>query len=284
MKILIAGATGIIGRKIIPILIEEGHEVFAMVRNNKDNNSILEMGATPVNGDALERDSVFKVLHLVQPEVVMHQLTSLSSFNLEDNAKIRIVGTRNLVDASKEVGVKKIIAQSLAFTYEPGLTPASENISLDFDAPMPRKINVEGVAALESAVAEMPEYVILRYGFLYGPGTWFEQGGIIAEQIVNQGMKANDNVTSFLSVEDAAQAAVQALQWPNGPVNIVDDEPATAKVWLPVYASMIGAPEPIFEDGCDRGERGALNRKAKEYGWKPMYSTWRTGFKTCLKS
>jgi len=79
-------------------------------------------------------------------------------------------------------------------------------------------------------------------------------------------------------------AAAKALQWPNGPVNIVDDEPASGKVWLPIYASIIDAPEPIFEDGCDRGKRGASNSKAKEYGWKPIYPTCRTGFRTCLKS
>lgn len=285
MKIIFAGATGLIGRSMLPLLVNKGHEVYAMTRNDKFDKELLEMGVTPVRADALNRDEVFKALQEVRPEVVIHQLTSLASFNLEDNARLRIVGTRNLVDASKAVGVRKMIAQSLSFTYEPGDCPASEDVSLDVEAPLPRKINVDGVAALESAVAEMPDYVVLRYGMLYGPGTWYEQHGLIANQILNQEVIANDNVTSFLHIDDAVQTGVDALDWPSGIVNIVDDEPASAKEWLPVYASIIGAPEPKSEDGCSRGERGASNDKAKKvYGWKPMYPTWRTGFKTNVKS
>ncbi|MBQ4870408.1 NAD(P)-dependent oxidoreductase [Priestia megaterium] len=285
MKIIVAGGTGVIGRSMLPRLVREGHEVFAMTKDSKSDKFLKGLGVTPVQADALDNNAVLAAFQQVQPEVVIHQLTSLGSVNLEDNAKIRVVGTRNLVDASKAVGVKKIIAQSLAFTYEPGETPATEDVSLDFEAPNPRKINVDGVASLESAAAELPEYVILRYGLLYGPDTWYEKDGMIGQQVLKGQVKATDSVTSFLHVEDAAQAAVEALKWPSGPINVVDDEPASGKEWLPVFASVIGAPEPETEDGSERGERGASNKKAKtEYGWKPFYPTWRTGFKQSVKT
>ena len=285
MKIIVAGGTGVIGRSMLPRLVREGHEVFAMTKDSKSDKFLKGLGVTPVQADALDNNAVLAAFQKVQPEVVIHQLTSLGSVNLEDNAKIRIIGTRNLVDASKAVGTKKIIVQSLAFTYEPGLTPATEDVPLDFEAPNPRKINVDGVAALESAAAELPEYVILRYGLLYGPGTWYDKEGMIGQEVLKGKAKATDSITSFLHVEDAAQAAVEALKWSSGPINIVDDEPASGKEWLPVFASVIGAPAPEKEDGSERGERGASNAKAKkEYGWKPIYSTWRTGFNQLLNS
>jgi nucleoside-diphosphate-sugar epimerase len=270
---------------MLPRLVREGHEVFAMTKDSKSDEFLKGVGVTPVQADALDNNAVLAAFQKVQPEVVIHQLTSLGSVNLEDNARIRIIGTRNLVDASKAVCTKKIIAQSLSFAYEPGSTPASEDVPLDFEAPNPRKINVDGVAALESAAAELPEYVILRYGLIYGLGTWYDKEGIVGQQVSKGQVKATDSITSFLHVEDAAQAAVEALKWPSGPINIVDDEPASGKEWLPVFASVIGAPTPEKEDGSERGERGASNAKAKkEYGWKPIYSTWRTGFKQLLNS
>ncbi|MBU8589883.1 NAD(P)-dependent oxidoreductase [Priestia megaterium] len=285
MKIIVAGGTGVIGRSMLPRLVREGHEVFAMTKDRKSDEFLKGIGVTPVRADALDNNAVLAAFQKVQPEVVIHQLTSLGSVNLEDNAKIRIIGTRNLVDASKAVGTKKIIVQSLAFTYEPGSTPATEDVPLDFEAPNPRKINVDGVAALESAATELPEYVILRYGLLYGSGTWYDKEGMIGQEVLKGKVKATDSITSFLHVEDAAQAAVEALKWPSGPINIVDDEPASGKEWLPVFASVIGAPAPEKEDGSERGERGASNAKAKkEYGWKPIYSTWRIGFNQLLNS
>jgi nucleoside-diphosphate-sugar epimerase len=285
LKIIVAGGTGVIGRSMLPRLVREGHEVFAMTKDSKSDEFLKGVGVTPVQADALDNNAVLAAFQKVQPEVVIHQLTSLGSVNLEDNARIRIIGTRNLVDASKAVCTKKIIAQSLSFAYEPGSTLASEDVPLDFEAPNPRKINVDGVAALESAAAELPEYVILRYGLIYGLGTWYDKEGIVGQQVSKGQVKATDSITSFLHVEDAAQAAVEALKWPSGPINIVDDEPASGKEWLPVFASVIGAPTPEKEDGSERGERGASNAKAKkEYGWKPIYSTWRTGFKQLLNS
>lgn len=196
----------------------------------------------------------------------------MSTCDFEDNAKIRIEGTRNLVDAAKNVGVKKIIAQSISWAYEPGDTLASETDPLDFSAPMPRQATINGIAKLEETAFELSEAVILRYGTLYGPGTWYTENGLIANQVLNNEIVATDGVSSFIHVEDAARAAVFALNWPSGIVNIVDDYPATSKEWLPVYATAIGAPNPKIQTGKNSWERGASNNKArKEYGWIPLH-------------
>ncbi|PPA91381.1 NAD-dependent epimerase/dehydratase family protein [Brevibacillus laterosporus] len=281
MKIFVAGAVGVIGRSLIPLLVQDGHEVFGMTHHTSHTNKIVELGAKPFVADAFNREAIFTVLHRTCPDVVIHQLTSLHEQSSVVNAKIRIEGTRNLVDASLSVGVKRMIAQSISWAYEPGEGPAAEEVPLDLDAPMPRKITIDGIVALEKAIAEIPESVILRYGTLYGPGTWYDLHG---EKVHRNEMTATEGVSSFLHVEDAARAAFLALDWPSGPVNIVDDEPASGTLWLPAYASMIGAPQPTIHSGSNRGERGALNTKARiYYDWTPLHPSWREGFKNVLK-
>lgn len=280
MKIFVAGATGVIGRSLLPLLVQAGHEVVGMTHHESSRELIQRLGATPVVADALDRDAVFAALRQARPEVVMHQLTSLSTFSLDDNAKMRIEGTRHLVDAAQAVGVKRMIAQSIAWAYEPGQVPAAEHVPLDINAPQPRKTTIDGVVALEQAVAELPEHVILRYGTLYGPGTWYSSTGSIADQIRNKEIPATDGIRSFVHVLDAAHAAVQALDWPTGPVNLVDDEPAPGTEWLPVFAAAISAPEPEIRAGSQRGEQGASNARARtDYHWQPQFSSWREGFK-----
>ncbi|MEX0137275.1 NAD(P)-dependent oxidoreductase [Bacillus nitratireducens] len=280
MKIFVAGATGVIGRSLLPMLIKEGYTVFAMIRNESQVEAIKKVGAIPVKADVFNRYAVFSVLEETNPDVVIHQLTSLSSWDFEDNAKIRIEGTRNLVDAAKNVGVKKIIAQSISWAYEPGDTLASETDPLDFSAPMPRQATINGIAKLEETAFELSEVVILRYGTLYGPGTWYTENGLIANQVRNNEIVATDGISSFIHVEDAA---VLALNWPSGIVNIVDDYPATSKEWLPIYATAIGAPNPKIQAGKNSWERGASNNKArKEYGWIPLHPSWSEGFKDLM--
>lgn len=233
--------------------------------------------------DIFDREGVLRALGDARPEVVIHQLTALKDWNLEDNARIRKEGTRNLVDAAIASGAKRLIAQSIAWAYGPGESPASETDGLDIEAAPPRKTTIEGVVALERAVAEMPSHVILRYGMLYGPDTWYAPDGLIADRVRRREMPATDGFTSFLHVEDAAQAAVLALDWPDGIVNIVDDEPAVGTEWLPHYAALLGAPAPELKPGRGGWERGASNAKARrEYGWTPIYGSWRTGFEQSL--
>jgi nucleoside-diphosphate-sugar epimerase len=286
MKIFVAGATGVVGRLLLPILIRAGHEVIGMTHSEEKKGTILDMGARAIVADALDREEILTVIDEVRPEVVIHQLTSLSSRNFSDNTRIRMEGTRNLVDASLAAGVNRIIAQSISFAYEPGDNPATEEVPLDIHAPMPRRTTIDGVAALEKIVTEIPHYVILRYGLLYGPDSWYDMEGFMADQVRLKQLPATDGVSSFLHTEDAANAALLALDWPSGPVNIVDDEPASGMEWLPVYASALGAPKPDVQPGqSNRGERGASNAKARrEYGWKPFYPTWRTGFAQSLTS
>jgi nucleoside-diphosphate-sugar epimerase len=286
MKIFVAGATGVVGRLLLPILIRAGHEVIGMTHSEEKKGTILDMGARAIVADALDREEILTVIDEVRPEVVIHQLTSLSSRNFSDNTRIRMEGTRNLVDASLAAGVNRIIAQSISFAYEPGDNPATEEVPLDIHAPMPRRTTIDGVAALEKIVTEIPHYVILRYGLLYGPDSWYDMEGFMADQVRLKQLPATDGVSSFLHAEDAANAALLALDWPSGPVNVVDDEPASGMEWLPVYASALGAPTPDVQPGqSNRGERGASNAKARrDYGWNPFYPTWRTGFAQSLTS
>ncbi len=214
--------------------------------------------------------------------MVIHQLTDLSARDFAGNSHLRIEGTRNLVDAALAVGVQRMIAQSISWIYVAGQGPAREDEPLDLDQPPPRGQTVAAVQSLEQAVAQIPFGVILRYGMLYGPGTWFARDGLTTEQVRRGELIATDAVTSFLHVADAAQAALLALDWPAGAYNIVDDVPAAGTEWLPVYASLVSAPPPLVKRGAFGWERGASNARARQLGWRPLYPAWREGFKTAL--
>jgi nucleoside-diphosphate-sugar epimerase len=237
------------------------------------------MGASSVVVDVYDREPLFAAVRAAQPDVVLDQLTDLSARDSSANARMRTEGTRHLVDAIQAAGVRRLIAQSIAWAYRPGPGPADENEPLDGEAPEPRRTLVEGVRALEAASAEVQELVVLRYGRFYGPGTWYAPDGAIADQVRRGELSADEGVSSFIHVEDAARAALLALEWPAGTFNIVDDEPAQATVWLPVYAASLGAPAPRITAGSERGARGATNQKARsELRWHPVYPTWRDGF------
>jgi len=283
MKIAVAGASGAIGRKLVPLLLEEGHEVIGLTRSESRAIELRRMGARTVNVDAFDRDAVFNAFRDIRPDSVIHQLTSLSARDFKEHSRLRKVGTRNLVDAALAVGVRKMIAQSISWAYLPGDGPATEEHPLDLEASPPRNSMVEAVHSLETAVAEMPEYIVLRYGLFYGPGTWYAPGDYIAEQVRLRQLPATDGVSSFVHLDDAALAAVNALNWPSGVYNIVDSEPASGKEWLPVYAKLLGAPEPVIQSDRLGWERGAKNGKALEHGWKPRFSSWREGFLEALK-
>lgn len=205
-------------------------------------------------------------------------MTALSEGDLAANSRIRIEGTRNLVDAARAAGVPRMIAQSISWAYQPGDGPADEHTPLDLEATGPRASTVAGVRALEEAAAELPEYVVLRYGTLYGPGTWYFPGGLMATQLSEGGLEATSAVSSFLHVEDAA--AIAALGWPNGAVNVVDDQPAPANDWVPMLAKSLNEPVPARTDTAAPGwARGATNALARHsLGWSPMWPSWRTGF------
>ena len=279
MRVFVAGASGAIGRVLVPMLIEAGHEVIGTSRTTEGLDTLHAQGAGAVELDVFDRDAVFAAVRDAAPDAVIHQLTALSGGSSADNARIRETGTRNLVDAAKAAGVRRIVAQSISWAYEPGDKPATEDVPLDVTAPEPRSISINGVLALERAVAEIPEHVVLRYGTLYGPGTWYAPGALMAKQLESGTLKATDGVSSFVEVSDAARAAVLALSWPSGVVNVCDDEPATGHEWVPAFAKALGLPAPEPTTGHAEWERGADSSKARsELGWVPRFASWRAGF------
>lgn len=282
MKIAVAGATGAIGQPLIRLLLAAGHEVTGFTRRPEKAAELKRLGVRAVVLDALDREAVFAAVCGAEPETVIHQLTSLGERDFGSNARIRIEGTRNLVDAALAAGARRMIAQSICWAYAPGDGPASEAEPLDLGAPPPRSATIRGVHALESAAADMPEAVLLRYGLFYGPGTWYARDGFMADQARHGALPATDGTASFVHVDDAARAALLALDWPPGAVNVADDRPAPGSEWLPYYAALLGAPAPERQPGAARGERGADNAKARRLGWQPRYADWREGFAATL--
>lgn len=277
MRILLVGGAGAIGRQLTPILTASGHEVFATTRKPDRQAMIRSFGATPVALDALDRAAVLRSVGEIQPDAIIHQLTDLSGGVGAGNSIIRIQGTRNLVDAAKANGIERMISQSIAWVIEPGEGPSTEETPLI--AAVPGEDTIVGVRALENDTAELPLGIVLRYGYLYGPGTWYsrdQQNGIAAK---NGTLPATPAIANFIHVHDAARAAMTALDWPAGIVNIVDNEPAPGTEWVPVFAAALGGPPPPVETGPTTG-RPISNAKAKGLGFTWSYPTWRVGFRS----
>jgi nucleoside-diphosphate-sugar epimerase len=276
MKVLVAGATGVVGRQIVPLLVARGDRVVGLTRDAARAGALRAAGVEPVVVDVVDRKALNAVVRAVRPEVVLHQLTDLTGQDRVANARLRTIGTRNLVDAARGAGTRRIVAQSIAFGYQDGADPATEDV--------PLRAGLAGVPELESAVAELPEWVILRYGLFYGPGTWYAPDGAIADSARAGDLVADESVTSFVHVRDAAAAAVAALEWPSGPVNICDDEPAAATAWVPVFCAAVGAPPPPRAATRSPGARGANNRRAHQRGWLPAVASWREGFRALAEA
>lgn len=285
MRIFVAGATGVVGRQLVPLLLAAGHQVTGASRSRAGTERVRRQGAAAVQVDALDADGLRRAVAEAAPEAVIHQLTDLSDADAAATGRLRREGTRNLVDAARAAGVHRIVAQSVSWAYAPGEGPADESVPLDDGAAQPRARLVAGIRALEETAAELGTAVVLRYGLLYGPGTWYAPGGAAAAALAGDpavrflgSIEANDAVSSFLHTADAARAAVAALDWPGGPVNVVDDEPARARDWLPVLAEALGTPAPEATGGRQDWERGAVNTLARSRGWRPERPSWRTGF------
>lgn len=279
--VFVAGAMGAVGRQLLPMLVSAGYDVFGTTRDPKKAVQMEAIGVRPVLVNVFDRTALIAAVGEVKPDTIIHQLTDLTTADFSATDRLRIVGTRNLVDAAKAGGVRRMIAQSLAIVYAPKEGPATEQDLLADETPSVRD-TVKGVRALETAVAELPEGVILRYGLFYGPGTWYSKIGPFADAVQRAERPAGKGFSSFIHVEDAARAAMRAIDWPPGVFNIVDDEPAAGTEWLPAFAAAIGAPAP--PEGQFNGyEQGASNKKVRqELGWKPLHPTWREGFRTAL--
>ncbi|HVV25031.1 MAG TPA: NAD(P)-dependent oxidoreductase [Pseudonocardiaceae bacterium] len=279
MRIFVAGATGVVGRRVVPLLLADGHAVVGLARSTGSAERIRAMGADAVVGDAMDAAAVRAAVESARPDVVMHQLTDLAGADFAGNSALRVHGTRHLADAAAAAGARRFIAQSIAWAYAPGEEPADEDVPLDPTTDQPRRTTVDGVAALERETARAPEWVVLRYGLLYGPGTWYWTDGAMADRARTGELPATADVASFVHVDDAAVAAVQALSWPTGAVNVCDDEPAAGTEWTPAFCRAVGAPEPPRSDRRAAFARGADSAHARhDLGWRPRWTTWREGF------
>ena len=302
MRIFVAGATGAIGRQLIPMLVRSGHDVVGMTRSRSKAGPIRDAGANAVIADALDADALRATVRAAEPEVVVHQLTAIPAGvdprrfaeEFEPTNRLRREGTRNLVAAAQAAGARRIVAQSIAQAYAPvGGWIKTEGDPLYGDAPTVFRDIFGAVIDLEQTVlgADPLESIVLRYGNFYGPGTAYAADGSNAEA-VRQGRYpiAGEGTAhlSFVHVRDAAEATLLAIERGQpGIYNVVDDEPAALKEWLPIYAAALGAPEPSRREPprSDLGIQGALqargasNSKARaELGWAPRYASWREGF------
>jgi nucleoside-diphosphate-sugar epimerase len=305
VRIFVAGATGVLGRPLVPALVEAGHEVTGTTRRPAKIAAIEAAGATGVVCDALDRNAVLAAVREARPEVVIHQLTDLpdSLAKLRKGSpgtnRLRSEGTRHLVDAAVAAGARRVITESIAFLYAPAGPPiADEESPVWADAPEPFGALIGALRDLERITTGTDgiEGVVLRYGALYGPGTWYAPDGDMTKQVRNRRLPIVGNGggrTSFLHVADAAAATVRAVSsGAPGVYNIVDDEPVTYRDHLPAFAELLGAKPPrhlplwvvrlvagAVAASALTEQRGAANARAKrELGWQPRYPTWREGF------
>ncbi len=303
MRVFVAGGTGVIGQFLVPGLIAVGHEVTASTRSPAKAGQLTQAGATPVIVDGLDREAVIKAVEEAQPDAIVHQmtaLTSLKSFRHFDTEfavtnGLRSRGTDYLLEAARQVGTRRFIAQSFTGwnNARSGGPVKTEQDPLD---PNPLAGTAKSLAAiqhLEKAVPEgVPEGLVLRYGILYGHGASDRMLGAVRKRQMPV-IGGGTGIWSFTEVTDAASAAVAAVtRGAPGIYNVVDDEPAPVSQWLPGLASSLGAKPPMHAPAwlgrLLGGEmivswmtqgRGAGNAKAKrELGWTPAYPSWRDGF------
>ena len=236
MRVLLACATRVIGRRLVPLLTGAGQEAnWPRPHPGGGRAGARALGAEAALADVFDPAALSDAVRAARPDVcAINQLTDLSAGPCEANARIRRIGTRNLVEAARAAGTRRIIAQSIAWAYRACEDPATEDVPLDLDADEPRRGTVAAVAALEEAVGELPEWVVLRYGLFYGPGTWYTATGHDGRPGAGGEPAADANVTSFVHVDyAAAEPAAAALSWPSGAVNVCDDEPAAGYAWVP---------------------------------------------------
>jgi 2-alkyl-3-oxoalkanoate reductase len=309
MKVFLAGGSGAIGRRLIPLLVARGYEVAATTRSPEKARVLFELGATPIVADGLDREAVMTAVIRAEPEVVIHQMTGLTdATNLRrfDEAfaltnRLRTEGTDHLLEAARAVGARRMIAQSFGnWNYErAGAAVKTEAAPLDPDPPSSMSRTLAGIVHLESTVLGAMDLdgLALRYGNLYGPGTGTAEDGQLVELIRKRQLPLigdGAGVWSFVHVDDAAGATIAAIErGAPGVYNIADDEPAPASEWLPELARILGAKPPrhlpVWVGRLAAGEavvsmftriRGASNAKAKsELAWRLRFPSWRQGFR-----
>jgi nucleoside-diphosphate-sugar epimerase len=311
MRIFLAGATGAIGGRLVPLLLEAGHEVTGTTRSPAKADMLRAAGAEPVIADGLDRDAIVAAIAAARPDAIVHQLTALgdlTSLRNLDGAfaltnRLRTEGTDNLLAGAREAGTRRFIAQS--FTGWPyartGGPVKTEDDPLDPDPVPSMSKTLAAIRRLEQTVTQAGG-IALRYGGFYGPGTGLTPGGDQVELIRKRRFPIvgdGGGVWSFIHIDDAAAATLAALErgTPGAIDNVVDDDPAPVREWLPALAAAAGAKPPRrlprWLARVVAGEsvatmmteiRGASNAKAKrELGWEPAHPSWREGFRAALQ-
>jgi len=308
MRIFLAGATGAIGSRLVPLLLGAGHDVTGTTRTPAKVDALRASGVEPVIADGLDRDAIVAAVVAARPDAIVHQLTGLSDMtNLRDfdgafelTNRLRTEGTDNLLAGARAAGARRFVAQSYAgWPYARSGGPVkTEDDPLDPEPVASMSKTLAAIRRLEATVTGAPEIegIVLRYGAFYGPGTGMSQGGDQVELIRKRRFPIvgdGGGVWSFAHIDDAASATLAALErGAPGIYNVVDDEPAPVRDWLPALAAATESKSPRrlprWLARLAAGEavttmmtevRGAANAKAKrELGWRPAHPSWRTGF------
>lgn len=312
MKVFLAGATGVVGSRLVPLLLEAGHQVVGMARSPSSADHLWQSGATVVVADGLDRAAVIEAVCEHRPEAIVHHMTAIpGSINLrkldDDFAttnRLRTEGTDNLLAAARAAGVRRVVAQSFGgWTYQPdGGGPRSEDAPLLSNPPQAASRTLAAIRHLETSVPSTDgiDGLALRFGFFYGPGTSMGIGGSVVEAVRKRRLPvigSGAGIWSFCHIDDAAGATLAALErGAPGLYNVCDDEPARVSEWLPALAAALGAKRPMRVPAWvgrlaagELGERwmtanaGLSNAKAKrDLDWQPRVPTWRDGFATGL--
>jgi nucleoside-diphosphate-sugar epimerase len=299
MRILFAGATGAIGRPSVRRLRENQHEVFALTRS--PDSALREIGAEAVIADALDAAAVKTAVKRIRPDAVINELTSLPRHYTpsemkaaaERDRKVRVEGNINLLAALSDAGVRRYLLQSSGYWYAPGAGLADESVPFISSASPGVEAGAGTYRELEARASATPgiDFVALRYGFFYGPGTWYTREGDMGDQVRQRRVPIigeGQGVYSFVHIDDAAGATAAALECPPGAYNIVDGNPSPQHLWLAAFARAAGAPAPprVSEEEALRASgsdavyyatrlRGASNEKAgRELEFRPRPLEW----------
>jgi nucleoside-diphosphate-sugar epimerase len=308
MRVFVTGATGAVGRYLVPALVAEGHEVTATTRTPGKVARLREAGAEPVVVDGLDREAVIAAVRAAEPEVIVHEMTALADMRSLRNPdqvfaatnELRTRGTDNLLAAAERAGTRRVVAQSHNFVYEPSGGP----VKTEEDPLVSRPIRTwaRSAAAIKyvdkTVPLQAPEGLVLRYGTFYGPGASEPLLDSIRKRQVPV-IGGGTGIWSFSEITDAATATLAAIEGgAPGVYNVVDSDPAPVAEWLPYLAEVAGAKPPLrlpaWLGRLLAGEyvvaqmttaRGASNEKArKELGWEPRYASWREGFRAWVSS
>jgi 2-alkyl-3-oxoalkanoate reductase len=308
MRVLVAGAAGVVGRVLVPALVARGHKVLGLVRSDNSASRVQSLGAQPVIADALDRTSIAECVQRFQPDAITHQLTALPASTdlrrfakvFEQTNRLRTVGLDNLLAAARAIGVRRFVAQSFCGwpNDRTGGPVKTENDPLDPNPPPQLRSTLGALEHVELTMVAATDVrgCALRYGAFYGPGTFISVDGQMVKQVRRRLapiVGSGAGVWSFLHVDDLAAATVTAIEGDAmGIFNVVDDDPAPVCEWLPALAAAVGASKPLRMPQLlarlllpehllvmMTDVRGGSNAKFKQaFGWQLRFSSWREGF------